>query len=124
LGSLRTLDLTRNNLTDAGLAHLAASSHLKGLTRLYLCHNPITDAGLRRLAAAPLLQQLTMLAVGLSGYSAIDAEADFSDAGVRALLESPLASRLADLEVYGCSLSPETSAMLQSRFGWHHGRPF
>jgi len=94
---------------------------LKGLTRLHLCDNPITDEGLRRLAAAPLLGQLTMLAVG---YSVLEGDADISDTGVRALLESPLASRLTDLQVYGCSLSPETSAMLQARFGWHHGRPF
>src|SRR5262249_45670148 len=101
--------------------HLADSPHLKALTRLILCENPITDEGLRHLAAAPLLRQLTMLAVA---YSVNEMNADVSDAGVRALLESPLASRLADLQVYGCSLSPETSAMLQARFGWHHGRPF
>jgi hypothetical protein len=53
--NLRELDLTRNNISDAGVARLAKLPHLQVLS---LANTAISDAGLDELAAFPALREL------------------------------------------------------------------
>ena len=55
IGAVVGVNLNDRNITDAGLAHLAA---LPQLRELWLDGNQITDAGLAHLAALPQLQKL------------------------------------------------------------------
>jgi uncharacterized protein (TIGR02996 family) len=84
LASLRTLDLSRNELTDVTAGNLAVQAHLSGLTELDLGDSRLTDAGAIALAGSAFLKNLRTL--DLEGF---DPEADsaIGPAGVAALAE-------------------------------------
>jgi uncharacterized protein (TIGR02996 family) len=93
---LEALDLTRNQITDAGARALAASPSLAGLRKLSLWGNQLTDEGFRALVQSPHLVALTHLEVGLYGMPS-----RFTEASLRALAQSPAPPRLTALDLGG-----------------------
>jgi Leucine-rich repeat (LRR) protein len=61
LGQLSWLSLARTRVTDASLVHLPRS-----LRTLYLTRNPVTDAGLDALLQLPLLRELDLRGTNVS----------------------------------------------------------
>jgi hypothetical protein len=80
IGSVYTLQLSRNPLGDEGVEAVLANPRTNELANLYLDHTGMTDRGARALAASPLVSSLLYLAVGGN---------QLSEAGVAALKNSP-----------------------------------
>lgn len=120
LGKLRVLDLGKSAFGNPGIEQLVASRSLTSLEKLALNSTAITAAGIAALcAAAPRLPALVHLDLW---------DNPISDAGARALCDSPLAARLETLEAgswrrynpYGPSeelLTPTGRALLRETFG-------
>jgi hypothetical protein len=64
LPACRTLVLTHNDLTDAGIAGLRAWHHIEAVETLYLSVCGLTPAGVAQLVAAPLP---ALIRLGLTG---------------------------------------------------------
>jgi uncharacterized protein (TIGR02996 family) len=104
--ALRTLDLTRNFIGDAGVAALANSHSLPELTELRLAFNHLPGSSMTLLAASPLMSQLEHL--DLRGNSECGGE------GLARLLEHPAANRLKTLQLAQVLLTPDTLRRLAS----------
>jgi hypothetical protein len=61
LGSLTTLDLSQNEITETGALALANCPSLSRLQSLFLRRNPISTRGRTALTASPHLRQVTRL---------------------------------------------------------------
>ena len=72
---LTRLNLSHNQMGDAGVQALATSDHLRALTALNLTQNSIGDGGAQALAASENLRTLTTLAVGGNVIAARGAQA-------------------------------------------------
>jgi uncharacterized protein (TIGR02996 family) len=93
LDRVRELDLCGADLGNDGLRLLSASPHLKNLEALDLGFNGLSDAGVLALARASNLPNLCSLALN-------DNEG-VTDAGFRALVESPFFAGLTVLDASG-----------------------
>jgi uncharacterized protein (TIGR02996 family) len=87
--SLHTLSLVNADLTDEGVARLAASAGSDDLLVLYLAHNALTDGAARALAASGRLRSLLVL--GLNSNR-------ISKEAMAALRDSSLGKRLGHLD--------------------------
>jgi uncharacterized protein (TIGR02996 family) len=104
---LEALDLTRNQVTDAGARALAAAPSLGRLRELTVHSNQLTDEGLRALVQSPSLAALTHLRAGADGVTS-----PLTDASLRALAQSPCPPRLAALDLEGALVSDAGLAAL------------
>jgi uncharacterized protein (TIGR02996 family) len=109
---LGSLDLTRNQITDAGARALAESPSLAGLRKLALWGNQLSDEGLRALVQSPNLTALTHLQLGVYG-----SRSALTDASLRALAQSPYTPRLATLDLEGSLVG---DAGLEALAGYRH----
>lgn len=80
IGSVYTLELSRNPIGDAGAELIAGHQRTQEMANLYLDHTGMTDQGARALAASPYVASLLYLAVGGNQLSA---------EGIAALKKSP-----------------------------------
>jgi uncharacterized protein (TIGR02996 family) len=130
LAQLDRLEIESNPLTDAGLRTLADAGLFARLARLDLLHVGLTCEGLRALGRSDKLSALRELRLDATNGDALEAVAEapafarltalrtlegtkVTDAGIRALLRSPLAAHLrALLVVY--PLGPTDFARLMS----------
>lgn len=104
---LRELDLSFNELGDAGARVLAACPHLSQLEVLRLGHCAIGDEGARALANSPHLNHVAVL----------DLENNpIGDSGFRAFLESPYWRSLRRLNLPRGGLSPGIRHALDRHF--------
>jgi hypothetical protein len=102
-----SLDLSATGVTAEGVAALAGSGRLAGLTDLWLDDNPIGDAGVTTLAGCR----------GLAGLHSLWLDdVGMTEAGARALLESPHLSAELRLHSHGNAISPDTQTALRERF--------
>jgi uncharacterized protein (TIGR02996 family) len=104
---LRDLDLSHNDLGEAGVRVLADSPVLAGLVRLRLVGCNVTDEAAGVLAGSPHLGRLAELDLGNNPVG---------DVGFRAFLEAPVLKGLRRLVVPGVGVSPRTRAALGRRF--------
>jgi hypothetical protein len=130
LANLTCLDLSWNQLGDAGAAALATSQHLTRLTLLDLSWSQIGDDGATALAESPHLTRLTVLKLpenqlGDEGAAALAASPhlatlnhldlsknNIGDAGASALAASPYLSKFTDLLLYDNDIGPDGAAAL------------
>jgi Leucine Rich Repeat (LRR) protein len=89
--SLRSLTIARHRIGPLGVRAIASSPHLAHLKELRLDGNPLRDEGALELARSPHLR-LRVLGLGRSGVLAD---------GLRALLASPVAHGLEELDLSG-----------------------
>lgn len=75
LTQVHGLNLGSTHMGDAGLEALSDSLRLDRLRELYLNDNPITDEGVRRLVMSPLVEQLELLDVRFTQVSGEGIEA-------------------------------------------------
>ncbi len=101
------LDLWNTGVTAEGLAALAESGLLAGRDELWLDYNPIGDAGVSVLAGCRDLAGLRNLLLWDVGMS---------DAGARALLDSPCLPAEMALHSSSNAISPEMETALRERF--------
>lgn len=80
IGSVYTLELSRNPIGDEGAEVIAKAKRTGRLANLYLDHTGMTDRGAGALAASPFVSSLMYLAVGGNALT---------DAGIAALKNSP-----------------------------------
>lgn len=80
IGSVYTLQLSRNPIGDDGVELVAKHKRTEELANLYLDHVGMTDRGAKALAASPYVASLLYLAVGGN---------QLTEAGVAALKNSP-----------------------------------
>ncbi len=131
---LEYLQLSRNQLADAGLVALSAVS-FKKLSHLKLDFNRIGDRGISALANSPALRTLETLTangnlIGSDGASALAASSELSKLryldlsnnrigakGAVALASSQQLGRLQQLDVSGNSIPAARTELLQQRFG-------
>jgi hypothetical protein len=102
------LDLSHNELGDAGVRVLAGCPHLEGLQLLRLTNCLIGDDGARALATSPHLGRLVVLDLG--GNNPI------TDPGFRAFLDTPHLRHLRRLLVPGIGVSLRMRRALEARF--------
>ncbi len=103
LARLASLNLSRNDIADAGAAALADAPWLAGVRALNLVENGLSDAGAEALAASPRVSGLHALELGRNWIT---------DRGLRALAGSP---HLANLRVLGLDrnfIGPSADAVL------------
>jgi uncharacterized protein (TIGR02996 family) len=105
--TLRRLDLSRCGL-NRDRAQLLASGAFGGLRVLKLNGNAVGNDGAAALARSPHLAGLLVLELS---YSQV------GDEGVEAILESPLADALVLLDLTGSPASDETKQLLKARMG-------
>jgi uncharacterized protein (TIGR02996 family) len=108
---LEALDLSRNELTEAGAHALAAAPALASLRTLTLSRNQLTDGAFQALVQSPDLQALTSLSVGQEWSSPL------TDLSLRALAQARRPPRLATLDLEGALVS---DAGLASLAGYAH----
>ena len=109
---LRELDLSHNELGDAGVRVLAECPQMDGLQVLRLVNCLIGDDGARALATSPHLNRLVVLDLG--GNNPI------TDPGYRAFLETSHLRQLRRLLVPGIGVSLRMRQALERRF--HRGK--
>ena len=115
--NLRILDVAQNYFRAEGVAGLCNARWADALTWLDLSSNYLTDEALRMLASCGRFTQLRTLHLSynnteLEGADPIDR---LTDAGVRALAESPLLANLRLLAVRGTDVTAsEIDALLNS----------
>jgi uncharacterized protein (TIGR02996 family) len=107
-GRLATLGLDFNRVGDFGARALAASAALANVRALSLTGNVIGSDGAAALAASPSLANLRMLALGQNMIGA---------KGADALVKSPHLKQLAVLDLQGNVLPDAKKAALRERFG-------
>jgi uncharacterized protein (TIGR02996 family) len=103
LGRLRTLDLYRNDIGDAGMEALAGAAWLRGLQSLNAIENGLSAAGLRSLAESPLAESLQGLLLGRD---------DLGDEAAADLARSPLWPRLLLLSLNRAGIGPAGAASM------------
>jgi hypothetical protein len=111
LPALKALRLGETGLTPDGVALLARSPRLAGLTELQMTDQDVRPEGARALASSPF-------AAGLRRLTLHDCH--LGDEGAVALAESPYLGRLAELKLYtrgGNSLTEAGGRRLRERFG-------
>jgi uncharacterized protein (TIGR02996 family) len=106
-GRLATLALDFNRVGDPGARALAASAALANLRALSLTGNVIGSDGAGALAASPALANLRMLSLGQNRIGA---------KGADALAKSPHLKQLAFLDLQGNVMSDAKKAALRERF--------
>lgn len=104
---LRDLDLSHNDLGEAGVGVMAESPTLAGLRSLRLAGCNVTDGAAAVLAASPHLGRLAELDLGNNPVG---------DVGFRAFLEAGGLKGMRRLVVPGVGVSPRTRAALGVRF--------
>jgi uncharacterized protein (TIGR02996 family) len=104
---LRDLDLSHNELGEAGARVLAEARTLEGLKSLRLRGCLIPDDGLQHLARSPHLTALPSLDLGNN---------PISDRGLRAFLDTPHLRGLRHLVVPGVGVTKEMREALKRRF--------
>lgn len=107
LKALRALHLRENQLEGDALRVITSAPRFANLTELHLPNNPIGPHGLRYLVAGQL-PHLRVLDLS---------DNPITDAGARALAESPHLAGLAQLRLRGVALKDETKELLLQRFG-------
>lgn len=106
---LETLRLGFNVLGDSGVQHLACSSQLAGLKRLFLARNRIESPGIEAIAHSPYLNQLSTLDLDYNNISPL---------AFQTLAESTRLPGLRQLYVRCAQELPaETRAALITRYG-------
>jgi uncharacterized protein (TIGR02996 family) len=103
LAPVRSLDLSNNGLTEAGITVLARWDRLNGLRQLDLSTNPLGDEGAVALAQAPWLEHLTRLDLGKTELGA---------RGLAAVLNAPQLTRLKHLRLDQLLLDQEAAVVL------------
>jgi Ran GTPase-activating protein (RanGAP) involved in mRNA processing and transport len=134
-GPLKVLDLSSNEIDDAGATYLAAGKTMLGLEELSLSYNNIGDAGIKALAAWRGLAKLKKLSlrqnkIGTAGITALAAsphlrgltELDLGNnpvgaAGAKALAASSVLANLKYLWIQEAQLTSEGEKVLRRRFG-------
>jgi uncharacterized protein (TIGR02996 family) len=117
LGRLRSLGLSRHNLSDPGVEALASAPWLSGIRELALVDNGLSVEAIRALTASPCLGPLTYLDLGrnpigdegaeiLAGCSALArlrtlmlTDCNLTSRGLTALRASPVLRNLASLQL-------------------------
>ena len=107
-GNLRRLGLDYNRVGDPGARALAASPGCARLRALSLTGNVITNDGAAALAASPVAASLRALTLGQNMIGA---------RGADALVKSPHLKRLAVLDLQGNVIPDAKKAALRERFG-------
>jgi uncharacterized protein (TIGR02996 family) len=105
---LQALSLSGNPVRDAGLAALLGGPLLGSCSRLYLARCGLTDVAVTRIASEERLSKLTCLCLGGNAVT---------DAGAKALAESPHLGQLKRLELAVNDLSKPVQQALKERFG-------
>ncbi|MFO0825360.1 MAG: hypothetical protein U0792_19945 [Gemmataceae bacterium] len=123
---LTNFSLSEGMLTTQDLRDLLLGDWVNSLTSLGLANNVLTEEAVQVIAGCERLKQLRILDLSNNvGYpvanddeGGINAEPLLiSDAGFRALLESPHLANLVELNVAGLTFNESTRAALVARFG-------
>ena len=107
--ALRSLDLSDNYLYDAGVAELAAAEWSGSLGWLALTRNYLTDDAARTIAGSGRFAHLRTLHLSYNHpnwQENADLDAAITEAGVRAMAESPALASLRLLVLNGTALGP------------------
>ncbi len=133
LPQLRALHLLRTRPTVEGVTAIAGAAFLAELRSLALGGNNLNPEAVRVIASAPATK-LTILDIhdnrlgdravshltaagALPGLLTLDlAESQLTDVSAESILASPLAERLAYLNLYGNSITPATARRLRQHF--------
>jgi hypothetical protein len=119
--ALRVLDVAQNYFRDAGVAGLCATRWADSLTWLSLAQNYLTDEALRTIAQSGKFTRLRTLHLSHNNQYQDGAEQGerLTDAGLRALAESP---HLANLSVLGISGTDVTAGGIEALLASPHLR--
>lgn len=105
IAALLSLDLSDNNISDAGILALLRSNFRPFLLRIILRGNRLTSAGIEALANSPLLAYVRTLDLRSN---------DIDDAGAIALAQSPWAARLERLSLDNNDIADDGAFALAS----------
>lgn len=108
LGRLARLDLSSNDLGNAGIQVLAVSPYLTGLRDLCLRGNHIDTAGAQALAASPYLTRLTTLDLSDNPIGAMS---------IQLVALSPYLGRERELYLHFDKIQHDAREALEERFG-------
>jgi uncharacterized protein (TIGR02996 family) len=119
--ALRVLDVAQNFFRDTGVAGLCATRWADSLTWLSLAQNYLTDEALRTIAQSGKFTHLRTLHLSHNNQYQEGAEHGerLTDAGIRALAESP---HLANVRVLGISGTDVTAAGIEALLASPHLR--
>ncbi|MBA4190744.1 MAG: hypothetical protein C0467_22390 [Planctomycetaceae bacterium] len=118
--NLRVLEVSENYFRDAGVAGLCSAKWAGSLTTLDLSRNYLTDESLRLLAGCERFAQLRTLNLSFNNHydqPGADPGDRITDAGLRALAQSPHLTNLRKLDIRGILCAHETRMAFQARFG-------
>jgi uncharacterized protein (TIGR02996 family) len=118
--ALRVLDVSGNYFRDEGVRGLCGAKWAGSLTSLDLSRNYLTDEAARLIAGCGRFTQLRSLNLSYNNrHDQPDADPgdQITDAGLRAIIESPHLANLRHLHVTGLQFTGETRAALERRFG-------
>jgi uncharacterized protein (TIGR02996 family) len=113
LRELEELDVSDSAMDDEGVAHLCAGKGLPKLKKLNLAGVCLSDRAYQTLARSPFTARLEELIISEGHYQGVGVS---TDAGVRALAESPHLQNIKQLRI-GLSVSDEVRSALRRRFG-------
>ncbi|WP_439621105.1 TIGR02996 domain-containing protein [Gemmata sp.] len=117
---LRVLSVGGNYFRDEGVRGLCGAKWAGSLTTLDLSRNYLTDEAARLIAGCERFTHLRSLNLDHNNHydqPGADPGDRITDAGLRAIIESPHLANLRHLDVSGLQFNGDTRAALEGRFG-------